>query len=69
MANSAMVLKAVTPDRGCSQDTFTTDHAQNARERTRTTPTNAEDGSDAGADPYRFPENGQKFQNIKRINK
>ena len=46
MANSAMVLTAVTPDRGCSQDTFTTDDAQNARERTRTTPTNQEDGSD-----------------------
>ena len=46
MANSAMVLTAVTPDRGCSQDTFTTDHAQNAWERTRTTPTNQDDGSD-----------------------
>ena len=46
MANSAMVLAAVTPDRGCSQDTLTTDHAQNAWERTRTTPTNQDDGSD-----------------------
>ena len=46
MAYSAMALTAVTPDRGCLQDTFTTDHAQNARERTRTTPTNQEDGSD-----------------------
>ena len=47
MANSAMVLTAVTPDRGCSKDTSTTiDHAQNARERTQTTPANQEDGSD-----------------------
>ena len=42
-----MVLTAVTPDRGCSKDTSTTtDHAQNAREKTRTTPANEEDGSD-----------------------
>ena len=42
-----MVLTAVTPYRGCSKDTFTTtDHAQNSRERTRTTPANQEDGSD-----------------------
>ena len=46
LKNSAMVLTAVTPDRGCSKDTSTTDHAQNARERTRTTPANQEDGSD-----------------------
>ena len=47
MANSAMVLTAVTPDRGCSKDTSTTtDHTQNARERTRATPANQEDGSD-----------------------
>ena len=47
LKSSAMVLTAVTPDRGCSKDTSTTtDHAQNARERTRTTPANQEDGSD-----------------------
>ena len=47
MANSAMVLTAVTPFRGCSKDTSTkTENAQNARERTRTTPANQEDGSD-----------------------
>ena len=47
MANSAMVLTAVTPDRGCSKDTSTTtDHTQNARERTRATTANQEDGSD-----------------------
>lgn len=47
MATSAMVLTAVTPDRGCFKDTsITTDQAQNARERTRITPPNHEDGSD-----------------------